>query len=85
MRAVFLAATCTSLVVTGDFEGNYTANGTYRGKLDFYSSDGANNLYFEWAARRRRALGSAPEMLETGDLAAHEEQHASGVRGEPGG
>ncbi|CAM9794205.1 unnamed protein product [Ascophyllum nodosum] len=45
--------TCSDLVVTGDFTGNYSANGTYRGKMDFFSEDGRFNLYFELAADRR--------------------------------
>lgn len=40
--------------MTGEFGGNYTANGTYRGKLDFYSADGLYNLYFERVVGRRR-------------------------------
>lgn len=48
-----MTATCTDLDVTGDFAGNYTANGTYRGKLDFFSDDASYNLYFELAESRR--------------------------------
>ena len=40
-------------MVTGDYRGNFTANGTYRGKLDFFNSDRTVNLYFELTASRR--------------------------------
>lgn len=42
------------MVLTGEFAGNYTANGTYRGKPDFFSTDGLHNLYFEEVVRRQR-------------------------------
>lgn len=48
-----VTATCDTLMVTGDYPGNFTANGTYRGKLDFYNEDNTVNLYFELAISRR--------------------------------
>lgn len=46
-------ATCTELAVTGDFAGNYSMDGTYRGKMDFFSDTGEYNLYFETVESRR--------------------------------
>ncbi|CAB1104251.1 unnamed protein product [Ectocarpus sp. CCAP 1310/34] len=60
------STTCTELYVTGEFPGNYTANGTYRGKLDFFNDDGTVNLYFELADSSRRLLSSAGEEREGG-------------------
>ncbi|CAM9706660.1 unnamed protein product [Scytosiphon promiscuus] len=60
------ATTCTDLYLTGDFPGNYTANGTYRGKLDFFNDDNTVNLYFELAESRRRSLLSEAFQEGTG-------------------
>lgn len=56
-------ATCTDLVVTGDVAGNYSANGTYRGKMDFFSDDGRYNLYFEVVTARRVLHGTGLDVL----------------------
>lgn len=56
-------ATCTDLVVTGDVAGNYSANGTYRGKMDFFSDDGQYNLYFEIVTARRVLYETESDVL----------------------
>ena len=57
---LFVTATCQTVVVTGDYPGNFTANGTYRGKPDFFNNDRTVNLYFELAVSRR-ALAAEDE------------------------
>lgn len=64
------AASCPAVVVAGEYAGNYTANGTYRGKMDFFSEDGQFNLYFENAVRRRRALASSVAVVTSPEFHA---------------
>lgn len=70
LSLVCVSATCDSVVLTGEFAGNYTVNGTYRGRPDFFSADGLHNLYFEMVVRRQRdrALVAENDHLTKGAM-----------------
>lgn len=67
-------------MLTGDFPGNYTATGTYRGKPDFFNDDGSVNLYFELATSGRRRSLSLKDGEEDRLLPGEGENRPSGKR-----